>query len=76
MPVTKSAAKKVRVDQNRRVVNLRVKRRYKKALKRARENPTKENIRKAYSELDTAAKKKVIHKNKAARLKSRLARLA
>jgi len=39
-----------------------------------RRQPSAENLVKAYSELDKAAKKKVIHKNKAARLKGRLAR--
>lgn len=74
MPVTKSAKKKMRVDERRRVVNMRVRRRYKKVVREARKNPTTENVKKAFSELDTAAKKHVIHKNKAARLKSRLAK--
>lgn len=72
MPVTKSAEKKMRRDEHKRMVNLRVRRRYKKALKKAEEDPAQENINKAYSMVDMAAKKRVIHKNKAARLKSRL----
>lgn len=35
----------------------------------------KNTLSKAYSELDKAAKKGIIHKNKASRLKSRLAKL-
>lgn len=76
MPVIQSAKRKVRVDQRREIVNLRVKREYKKALRDARKNPSEENIKKAYSAFDTAAKKNVIHKNKASRLKSRLAKLS
>lgn len=76
MPVTKSAKKALRRDKRRAIVNLRIKRRMKAALKRAKERPTKKNLALAYSAIDKAAKKKVIYKNKAARLKSRLAEMA
>lgn len=76
MPVTKSAKKKMRVDERRRVINLRVRRRYKKQVKDAHKDPTAENIRRAFLGLDMAAKKHIIHKNKAARLKSRLTKRA
>lgn len=48
----------------------------KAALKKAKEKPTKKNLALAYSAVDRAVKKKVIHQNKAARLKSRLAKMA
>lgn len=76
MPIIKSAIKKMRVDKRRSVVNLRVKRKYKKAIKQAREKPTKKSLSNAYKELDIAEKKNVIHKNKASRLKSRLAKIS
>ena len=76
MPVTRSAKKALRRDQRRRVVNLRIKKKMRSALKKAKEKPTKENLAAAYSAIDRAAKKKVIHKNKAARLKSRLMKRA
>lgn len=41
----------------------------------SRKKPTKKNLGSVFSELDRAAKKHVIHKNKAARLKSRLSKL-
>lgn len=75
MPVTKSAEKALRRDRRRKVVNLRIKRKIKAALKSARLQPTRKNLSAAYSALDRAAKKHVIHKNKAARLKSRLMRV-
>lgn len=45
----------------------------KQALKSAHASTTPKNIQAAFAAIDTAAKKQVIHKNKAARLKSRLA---
>ena len=75
MPIIHSAKKKMRADIGRRAVNLRIKRKYKNAVKEAREKPSVDRLNKAYSELDMAAKKRVIHKNKASRLKSRLAKI-
>lgn len=76
MPVTKSAKKALRRDQRRALVNERLRRRLKRVLKQARAKPTKKFLSQATSTLDRAAKKGVIHSNKAARLKSGLARLA
>lgn len=75
MPIIKSAKKKLRQDKKRHQVNLVVQAKFKKALKTARTKPTKETIAKAFSEVDTAVKKHIIHINKASRLKSRLIRL-
>ena len=91
MPITKSAKKALRVSNRRHTINLRVKRTYKDAVRDVRRPADKkpanaesaekstETLKKmlirVYSELDKAAKKGVIHKNKAARLKSRLAKL-
>jgi small subunit ribosomal protein S20 len=74
MPIIQSAKKKVRIDKKRSTVNLRIRRRYKEVVKKAKENLTPENLSKAYSELDMAAKKHVIHKKRASRLKSRLSK--
>lgn len=76
MPVTKSAKKALRRDQRRTVINKRIKRRVRQVLKKARQKPTKKALALAASVLDRAAKKHVIHKRKAARLKSRLAKLS
>jgi len=80
MPVTKSAIKAMRVSARKRIVNLRTKDKYKDALKAFRKAiaATKKDdavsaMSKAASMLDKSVKKHVIHKNKASRLKSRMA---
>lgn len=74
MPVIQSAKKALRRDRRRTLVNLRIKRRVKTAIKQFRKEPTKKNLSLASGLLARAAKKKVFHRKKAARLKSRLAR--
>lgn len=74
MPVTKGAKRALRRDRRRAVINQKTREAYKEAVRTVRKDPTEENLRLAHSQIDRAAKKKVIHKNKAARLKSRLAR--
>lgn len=75
MPVIKSAIKKMRQDEKRRAQNKAKKEVVKEALKKARKNPTPQNLSLAYSLLDKAAKTHLFHKNKVARLKSRLTKL-
>lgn len=78
MANTKSAQKRIRSDERKRVRNLKVRSRVKTFLKKAEQTigdtdeQTIEAIRQACSELDKAASKGVIHKNNAARRKSRL----
>ena len=74
MPVTASAKKALRKERRKTIVNQVVRRNVKKALKEARKNPNKKNLSQAASVLDRAAKKRVIHPNKASRLKSRLSK--
>ena len=80
MPIIKSAKKRVKVAAKARARNLNTKRQLREALKAyaaALEAGKPAEIAKtqaaAMSALDTAAKKAVIHKNKAANLKSELA---
>ncbi|HID93378.1 MAG TPA: 30S ribosomal protein S20 [bacterium (Candidatus Stahlbacteria)] len=76
MPHTKSVAKRVRQNEKRRLRNKAVKSYVRTMIKRVLESEDKEEaLRKAYSALDKAVKKGVIHKNTAARKKSRLAKL-
>lgn len=75
MPVTKSAKKKLRADKKREVKNNYFRNLFKKAVKTARKKPTKENISKAVKIVDKLAKKHLVHKNKAARIKSSLSKL-
>ena len=81
MPNTKSAAKAMRQSQRRREHNLTIKDSFKKAVKNVRQliadgkkSEAADAMKKAMSELDKAAKKKVILKNTASRKKSRLAK--
>ncbi|MFH0942775.1 MAG: 30S ribosomal protein S20 [Candidatus Beckwithbacteria bacterium] len=75
MPILKSAIKKLKQDKKRTQVNNLYREKLRLAVKLARKEKTAKTITAAYSALDKAAKKKVIHKNKASRLKSRLMRL-
>ena len=68
MPITKSAKKSLRVSLRKQRQNLG----YKLALKKALEKPKPAELIKIQSLIDKAAKKGIIHKNKAARLKSKL----
>lgn len=78
MANTKSAQKRIRSDARKRLRNMMVKSRVKTFVKKAEqsiassEEMTLEAVRQACSELDKAATKGVIHKNNAARRKSRL----
>jgi small subunit ribosomal protein S20 len=76
MPIIKSARKRVRVAQKATVRNAKTKRQFKSTVKSVSKKPTSQILRNAQSAIDKAAKKHVIHKNKAARLKSRVAKLA
>lgn len=79
MPKTKSAKKALKQNIKRLERNLFKKEAYKKAIKEYKKLISEKKIEEAkqklnlvYKTLDKAAKKNVIHKNKAARLKSRL----
>jgi small subunit ribosomal protein S20 len=83
MPIIKSAKKRVKISAKARSRNSRTRRNMRSALKdfaRALEAGKPAEIAKAQnmavSTLDIAAKKAVIHKNKAARFKSRLSQQA
>lgn len=73
MPITKSAEKKVRKDKKRTIANARYIKAYKLLLNKIKKKKgnLKELLNQFYSAVDKAAKKHVIHKNKAKRLKSR-----
>jgi len=75
VPVIKSAAKKLRKDKKRNSLNEKVRKSLKSVFKKALKNPTISNISSATKIIDKAAKNKIIHKNKAARIKSKLSRL-
>lgn len=71
MPIKKSAAKALKQSEKKRKNNLIKKRKIREALKNTK---TEKQFSKTQSTIDKAVKTKYIHKNKAARLKSRLAK--
>jgi ribosomal protein S20 len=73
MPIIKSAKKRVRTAKKAGVRNSKTRRSLKSALKAFVKTPSGKGLSSAQSNLDKAVKKNVIHKNKAARLKSRAA---
>lgn len=81
MPNTKSAAKAMRQSLTRRARNIKVKDKFKSAVKEVRKliaagkkSEAVTAMKAAMSALDKAAKKNVIKKGKTSRLKSRLAK--
>lgn len=82
MPIIKSAQKRVRVARKATIRNVKTKRNLKESMK-AIENALKggkksagSEFQRAQSAIDTAVKKGVLHKNKAARKKARLSKVA
>lgn len=74
MPIIKSAIKKVRKDKLRTARNKKRELNLKSLIKKARATKSQKDLQAVYSALDKAAKVKLIHPNKAARLKSRLSK--
>jgi small subunit ribosomal protein S20 len=82
MPIKKSARKYMRVTASKTEKNRKIKGQFRSALKVTREAISKndvekarESFKKAAKALDKAVQKKVLHKNTAARTKSRLNKL-
>ena len=75
MPITVGAIRKLRADKKKSAVNLKVKRSLKEAVLEMRKKPSEKKLRQVFVSVDRAVKRKTIHANKGARLKSRLARL-
>lgn len=81
MPIIKSAKKRVKVSQKATVRNAKTKRTLREAVKAftaalSSGKGVEEAHKKANSAIDTAAKKNVLHKNKAARKKAQLSAAA
>ena len=80
MPKTKFAKKRARQSLKRREYNKKAKAQIKSLVRKVERasdwNQAIENLKLATKALDKAVKTKVIHKNKASRTKSRLAKLA
>lgn len=76
MPIIKSAKKAARQAVKRTAQNQQIKKFIKAALKAFKADPTPENLSKAQSEYDKAAKKGLLKKNTASRRKANLVKIA
>lgn len=76
MPVIKSAIKKLRQDRKHEKQNNIVRDALRKALKNTKKTKSGKSVSIAISTIDKAVKNNIIHKNKASRLKSSLAKLS
>ncbi len=76
MPVIKSAIKKLRKDIKRTKANVIFKNNLDRALRTAKKSPSAKSVSGAVSMVDRAVKKNLIHKNRAAHIKSSLSKLA
>jgi len=79
VPNIKSAKKRLRQNVKRTERNLKYKLSYKKIIKDIKKEENEQKaiklLKTAYSHFDKAAKKNVIHRNKASRLKSKMSKL-
>lgn len=76
MPIIKSAIKKLRQAEKKATQNRERKTSFKKVLDAFKKSPTEKHLSEVFSSLDKLAKTKVIHKNKASRLKARMSKRA
>lgn len=75
MPVIRSAKKKLKVDKKRESENKKIKTMIDMVIKKAEKKSTQSNLQQAFKTIDKGIKKNIIHKNKGARIKSRLSKL-
>ncbi len=75
MPLLKHAKKKQRQDKKRTDKNRVFKTLLRSLVKTAKTSKAAEDISAAFSSIDKAAKNHILHKNKAARMKSSLSKL-
>ena len=75
MPVTKTAKRALRSSKKKARINRVLKSRLEIAIRSAKNKKSKEAVREAISLTDRASKRKIIHPNKAGRMKSSLSKL-
>ncbi|MDO5561195.1 MAG: 30S ribosomal protein S20 [bacterium] len=76
MPILKNAKKALRVSERKQVINRQVKTKLKTGVDKVLKSKKVADLPQAFSTIDKAVKKNLIHKNKAARLKARVAKAA
>ncbi len=75
MPVTKTARRALRVSKNKTEVNKLLVKRLEIAIRIAKKSKGAKDVLAAMSLADRTAKRNIIHKNKASRVKSQLSKL-
>ncbi|OGM28359.1 hypothetical protein A2962_00750 [Candidatus Woesebacteria bacterium RIFCSPLOWO2_01_FULL_39_61] len=75
MPITKTAKRALRSSRRKQNINTLISTKLDAAIRIAKKGRSKNNILRAISLTDRAVKSKIIHKNKAARIKSSLSKL-
>lgn len=75
MPITKTAKRALRGSKRKKEINDRIRAKLEIAIRMAKRKKSKIAISDAFSAVDRAAKKNIIHKNKAARIKAQLSKL-
>ena len=70
MPITKTAKRALRSSKKKETVNKKILAQLEVAMRIARRSSKKKDILKVISLADRCAKKNILHKNKAARIKS------
>jgi len=73
--VHKDVKKRLKTSLKAKARNREIKSELRSLVKKTETNPVQENLKPVFSLLDKASRKKIIHKNTASRIKSRLSRL-
>jgi small subunit ribosomal protein S20 len=76
LPTHKSVEKRLKTAKKANLQNREIKSRLKTVVKKVETSPDEASLKEAVSTLDKAARRRVIHPNKASRIKSRLFKLA
>ena len=74
MPILKHAKKKLKQDKKRTIKNRKLKDAFKSLIKKAKEEKSTKAVSLAFSAVDKAAKKNILSKNRASRMKSSLSK--
>jgi small subunit ribosomal protein S20 len=74
MPISRSAKKSLRKSVKNRKTNVSFKEKVKSVLKKYLLKPSEAGLKEVFSMLDKSQKKQIFHKNKVARLKSRMSK--
>ncbi len=75
MPILHNAQKALRSAERKTQMNRQVKSKLKTAMDQFQAKPSQESLAVAFSKIDKAMRRHLVHRNKAARLKSQLSKL-